>query len=174
VAAQCGTLTATSVVGEGTTFTLDLALADEPADERDATPAEPLAPRPGGDAEHTILYVEDNPSNLRLVERVLARRGGVRLPSASEGELVQELAGVPARPDPARPAPARDRRRGGPAAAPGRPAHRRRDGGDGLSRRQPVAPGAAAGGGAGRVPDQPLDVPRFLDVIDGILVAARP
>jgi len=72
--AMGGTLTATSVVGEGTTFTLDLALADEPVDERDEPAAEPLARGRAG-TPSTILYVEDNPSNLRLVERVLARRG---------------------------------------------------------------------------------------------------
>jgi CheY-like chemotaxis protein len=163
------------VVSEGTTFTLDLALADEPADERDATPAKPLAPRPGGDAEHTILYVEDNPSNLRLVERVLARRGGVRLPSASEGELVQELARE-CRPDlilldlhlpgiDGEEVPRRlraDQRTADVAvvmvSADVTPWHRER----------------LLEAGAVEYPTKPLDVPRFLDVIDGILVAARP
>lgn len=39
-----------------------------------------------------ILYVEDNPSNLRLVERILARRPQVSLLSALEGSLALELA----------------------------------------------------------------------------------
>jgi signal transduction histidine kinase/CheY-like chemotaxis protein len=91
--AMGGTLTATSAEGQGTTFTLDLALGDRPADEGDQPPPELAAPTPGPvtGPEHTILYVEDNPSNLRLVERVLARRGGVRLLTAEEGEIVQEL-----------------------------------------------------------------------------------
>jgi len=38
------------------------------------------------------LYVEDNPSNLRLVEHVLAERGGVRLLTATHGQPVQDLA----------------------------------------------------------------------------------
>ena len=38
----------------------------------------------------------------------------------------------------------------------------------------PWHPGAAAGGGAAKYLTKPLDVPRFLDVIDGILVAAGP
>jgi CheY-like chemotaxis protein/nitrogen-specific signal transduction histidine kinase len=91
--AMGGTLTATSVEGQGTTFTLELALSDRPAGEGDQPPPElaALTPNPVTGPEHTILYVEDNPSNLRLVERVLARRGGVRLLTAEEGEIVQEL-----------------------------------------------------------------------------------
>jgi CheY-like chemotaxis protein len=89
--AMGGTLTATSAEGQGTTFTLDLALSDRPADEDDQPPPELPALDPVAGPEHTILYVEDNPSNLRLVERVLARRGGVRLLTAPEGEIVQEL-----------------------------------------------------------------------------------
>lgn len=53
------------------------------------------APRPVVPAQATsveILYVEDNPSNLRLVERMLARRPQVRLLSALEGSLALELA----------------------------------------------------------------------------------
>ncbi|MDF2744809.1 MAG: sensor protein, partial [Actinomycetia bacterium] len=90
--AMGGTLTAHSAEGEGTTFTLELAVADEPVDA-DAAPPELAGQPPDAVAgpRHTILYVEDNPSNLRLVERVLARRGGVHLLTASEGEIVPEL-----------------------------------------------------------------------------------
>jgi CheY-like chemotaxis protein len=38
-----------------------------------------------------VLYVEDNASNLRLVERVLAERGGVRLRTTGHGEQVHGL-----------------------------------------------------------------------------------
>jgi CheY-like chemotaxis protein len=91
--AMGGTLTATSVEGQGTTFTLELALLDRPAGEDDQPLPElpAFTPDPVAGPAHTILYVEDNPSNLRLVERVLARRGGVRLLTAPEGEIVQEL-----------------------------------------------------------------------------------
>jgi CheY-like chemotaxis protein len=40
----------------------------------------------------TVLYVEDNPSNVALVERVLARRPGVRLLVALEGGVGMEMA----------------------------------------------------------------------------------
>jgi signal transduction histidine kinase len=91
--AMGGTLAATSAEGQGTIFTLELALGDRPGGEDDqpAPQLPALDPGPVAGPEHTILYVEDNPSNLRLVERVLARRGGVRLLTAGEGETVQEL-----------------------------------------------------------------------------------
>jgi CheY-like chemotaxis protein len=91
--AMGGTLTATSVEGQGTTFTLELVLLDRPAGEDDQPLPElpALTPDLVAGPEHTILYVEDNPSNLRLVERVLARRGGVRPLATPEGEIVQEL-----------------------------------------------------------------------------------
>ncbi len=34
---------------------------------------------------HTLLYVEDDPANLRLMERIIARRPGVRLHQAVSG-----------------------------------------------------------------------------------------
>jgi CheY-like chemotaxis protein len=40
----------------------------------------------------TVLYIEDNLSNLQLVERVLSRRPGVRLISAMRPQLGLELA----------------------------------------------------------------------------------
>jgi len=40
----------------------------------------------------TVLYIEDNPSNLQLVERVLRRRPAVRLISAMRPQLGLDLA----------------------------------------------------------------------------------
>ena len=46
----------------------------------------------------TLLYVEDNPANLALVEQLMARRSDIRLLTAVNGTLGIELARV-ARPD---------------------------------------------------------------------------
>ena len=46
---------------------------------------------PAADTE-TVLYVEDNQSNLRLVQRILAKRPQVKLLSAMDGPLGLELA----------------------------------------------------------------------------------
>jgi signal transduction histidine kinase/CheY-like chemotaxis protein len=89
-----GSLTAHSVQGQGSTFTLELALAEDPLEryQRDL-PAQPASGRPHDSGpERTVLYVEDNPSNLRLVQRVLGQRGGVRLLTATQGQLVHDLA----------------------------------------------------------------------------------
>jgi len=40
----------------------------------------------------TVLYVEDNPANLKLVERLIARRSDLRLLSAGDGDLGIQLA----------------------------------------------------------------------------------
>ena len=41
---------------------------------------------------HTLLYVEDNPANLKLVEQLIARRSDMRLLTATNGNLGIELA----------------------------------------------------------------------------------
>lgn len=72
----------------GACFWFELpAAADDPAR---STSSE----RPGAsvDTVGTILYIEDNPANLRLVERVLARRPGLRVISAMLGRLGVDLA----------------------------------------------------------------------------------
>jgi CheY-like chemotaxis protein len=51
-----------------------------------------------GEAPRTLLYVEDNPANLQLVEQIVARRPDIRLLSARSGTLGIELARS-ARPD---------------------------------------------------------------------------
>jgi len=51
-----------------------------------------------GAAPRTLLYVEDNPANLQLVEQIIARRPDLRLLSARNGTLGIELARA-ARPD---------------------------------------------------------------------------
>jgi CheY-like chemotaxis protein len=40
----------------------------------------------------TVLYVEDNPANLELVEQLIARRPELRMLSAADGELGIEFA----------------------------------------------------------------------------------
>jgi PAS domain S-box-containing protein len=47
---------------------------------------------PAGTPLHTLLYVEDNPANLELVEQLVARRPDLRLLSAADGSLGIEFA----------------------------------------------------------------------------------
>jgi CheY-like chemotaxis protein len=55
-----------------------------------AASAQPHAPREAG--LHTLLYVEDNPANLKLVEQIIARRPDMCLLSAVNGNLGIEIA----------------------------------------------------------------------------------
>jgi PAS domain S-box-containing protein len=54
-----------------------------------STPPEPAA---AGPRTRTLLYVEDKPANLALVEQLIARRPDIRLLSAANGALGIELA----------------------------------------------------------------------------------
>jgi hypothetical protein len=80
--------------GEGSSFWIELPLATTVADQ--APPA--WTPREGDPAARpdqparTVLYIEDNLSNYRLIERALANWPGVRLISAIQGSLGVELA----------------------------------------------------------------------------------
>ncbi|MEA2477861.1 MAG: hypothetical protein QOC87_2060 [Actinomycetota bacterium] len=100
VEAMGGTLSVQSKVGEGTSFYFDLAIVDAPltALELDAQssshhsvsgpPPSPIQP-----GEHkTLLYIEDNLSNLRLVERILADRPDIKVLAAMHGGLGLDLA----------------------------------------------------------------------------------
>lgn len=80
--------------GEGATFWVELpripTTAVTAASIRTAVPD--VVELPGSAARRTLLYIEDNSSNLRLVERILARRPSVELMSATNGRLGFELA----------------------------------------------------------------------------------
>jgi len=177
VEAMGGTLTAQSVQGQGTTFTLQLPVAEDLLDDHDGGPPTPPSPAQdaGAQRQHTVLYVEDNPSNLQLVERVLGQRSGVRLLAASRGELVQDLVRQH-RPDlvlldlhlPGIDGEEVLRRLQGDAATAGLPvvvvsADVTRSG----NRERLLAAGAA------EYLTKPLDVPHFLNVIDGLLAVAH-
>jgi two-component system sensor histidine kinase/response regulator len=90
VEAMNGVLSVDSHVGVGTTFTVEL-----PTGERPATAVVETVTAPDPDTVETrgtLLYIEDNFTNLRLVERILSRRPGVTLLSATHGGRGLELA----------------------------------------------------------------------------------
>jgi PAS domain S-box-containing protein len=87
-----GSIGAESTVGKGSTFWVELSLLAQPvADVHTIEPA--TAPVQLSDAHvYTLLYVEDNPANLKLVVDLIARRPDIRLLSTSEGSLGVEMA----------------------------------------------------------------------------------
>jgi CheY-like chemotaxis protein len=77
-----------STVGSGSGFWIELDSAAEPQPEADA--AHPCPAIAQTQVQHvtplrTLLYIEDNPANLKLIERLMARRPDVRLLSAPDG-----------------------------------------------------------------------------------------
>jgi PAS domain S-box-containing protein len=84
-----GVLGVDSSEGEGSEFWLELIAIPAPAHthhEVSATPA-PQQPFAIGQRQKTLLYVEDNPANLRLIEQLIARRPDINLLTAIDGPL---------------------------------------------------------------------------------------
>jgi PAS domain S-box-containing protein len=90
--AMGGAMTAESEPGHGTTLRIVLGGAARPADAGAAGDAAPVAERSLLRDHRTVLYIEDNLSNLKLVERLLERIPEVRLIPAMQGQLGLELA----------------------------------------------------------------------------------
>jgi CheY-like chemotaxis protein len=90
--AMGGVVGAESTRDEGSTFWLELPIVTEPALPEEAAPADVASATALGKQGHTVLYVEDNLSNLRLVERILTRRPDVQLLVALQGRIALELA----------------------------------------------------------------------------------
>jgi CheY-like chemotaxis protein len=89
VEAMGGRIGAGSTLGEGSEFWIEFELAVTPqfaAAEVDGVIA--AMPMASGDTPpRTVLYVEDNPANLDLVERLVARRPDLHLLSAADGNM---------------------------------------------------------------------------------------
>jgi PAS domain S-box-containing protein len=83
-----------STVGFGSVFWFELNSAEAPRLAVDtAAPAADLGTQvPDGAPPRTLLYVEDNPANLKLIEQLIARRQDMRLLTARDGDLGIQLA----------------------------------------------------------------------------------
>jgi signal transduction histidine kinase/ActR/RegA family two-component response regulator len=89
-----GTIGVSSSVGVGSVFRVELQATEAQASALAARPAPQLAAAPpqAAGASRMLLYVEDNPANLKLVEEIVGFRPDLRLLSAPNGRLGIELA----------------------------------------------------------------------------------
>jgi PAS domain S-box-containing protein len=88
-----GVIGVDSVVGEGSVFWIEMGLTNAPQlvfQQAEHAPARQLLP--DGTPLRTLLYVEDNPANLELVEQLVARRADLRLLSAPDADVGIALA----------------------------------------------------------------------------------
>ena len=89
-----GVIGAESTVGMGSVFWVELIadVAPEPAIEEDDTASVVKQESPANLRIRKLLYIEDNPANLKLVVRLIARRPELHLLTAGTGHAGIELA----------------------------------------------------------------------------------
>jgi len=91
--AMGGSMGVQTTVNVGSSFWVELALCD-PIQTAPDVAVEERRGVAENDVRGTVLYIEDNGANVRLLERVLQRRPGVKLITAANGTLGITLAGV--------------------------------------------------------------------------------
>jgi PAS domain S-box-containing protein len=93
VQAMRGEIGVDSILGQGSSFWLKLERAESPLSALPPRKAvAPRSPRPEGAKQRLVLYIEDNLSNLSLVEELLSEDGGIQLLTATRGRIGLDLA----------------------------------------------------------------------------------
>jgi len=89
-----GAIGAQSTVGVGSVFWIELnaTAALQLTSGEDEPGVSAPAPLPSDSPLRTLLYVEDNPANMMLIERLMERRPDIRLLSATDGSRGIEIA----------------------------------------------------------------------------------
>ncbi len=80
-----GTIGLESTLGEGSTFWVEMDLTQKRIPSKVEALVSPQAITHADNNLYTLLYVEDNPANLMLVEDLIERRPDIRLLSACDG-----------------------------------------------------------------------------------------
>jgi PAS domain S-box-containing protein len=92
VQAMHGAIGVESTVGRGTTFWVELPCATSPLVRIASRNGDRTERTNISKGERTILYVEDNLSNLTLIEQILMEQPGTELITAMQGRLALDLA----------------------------------------------------------------------------------
>ena len=89
-----GTITVTSILGEGSRFSVEFPKGGK-LEKQDKIPEFSQSTQSEEeyvDSHHVLLYVEDNPANLKLVQQILANRDDIILLSATDAHVGIEIA----------------------------------------------------------------------------------
>jgi CheY-like chemotaxis protein len=87
-----GAIGVESAVGDGSLFWFELATVDEPGFFIETDDSMEQLPAKRGSLKRAVLYIEDNPANLKLVEQIIARHSDLGLVTAANGMRGIEIA----------------------------------------------------------------------------------
>jgi CheY-like chemotaxis protein len=87
-----GTIGVETTVGKGSTFWIELMVAEPPAGGLDGGTQLSHVPVRNYEQPRLVLYVEDNLSNLQLIESIAGLRPSIRLLSTMQGKTAIDLA----------------------------------------------------------------------------------
>jgi len=91
--AMHGSIGVGTAVGKGSTFWIELAWAESPLNQISVRRRDLPAPRmPSNSARRKVLYIEDNLSNLTLVEQMIEELPEIELITAMQGQVGLDLA----------------------------------------------------------------------------------
>jgi signal transduction histidine kinase/CheY-like chemotaxis protein len=90
--AMGGSLGATSTLGRGSTFSLELPQVEGPVERYERLTGDTEVTASASPRRQRVLHIEDNLANLKLVERILSQRPEIEIIAAMHGSLGLQLA----------------------------------------------------------------------------------